>query len=67
VVRMRVAETLEHLKPCMQTGAELRRLIQAEARSLAREIEERFVKMGFSEFLGLARPKSKTETCTSAR
>jgi hypothetical protein len=40
------AETPSRMNPIRPTDEELRRLIQAEARSLAREIEAQFARMG---------------------
>ena len=46
MVQMRVAETLKHLNPSAPTEEGFRWVIQAEARTFAREIEDQFVKTG---------------------
>jgi hypothetical protein len=46
MVMGRVTETLKYLNPSTQSQEELRRLVRAEARSLAREIKGRFVETG---------------------
>jgi len=54
VILGRVAEILRDLDPITQTREELWRLIQSEARSLARELEGRFVETGVLELPAIA-------------